>query len=54
MCGRYITPEEADIEREWNLTPSGAYHRSFNLAPSQLSLVIRVDEHGNLTLAELK
>jgi putative SOS response-associated peptidase YedK len=41
MCGRYITPEEADIEREWSKVPRPAdYFRSHNFAPTQRGLVV--------------
>ena len=46
MCGRYLTPEEADLERAWELDPPEGYRRSYNLAPSQLAPVVRADENG--------
>ena len=34
MCGRYVTPDEAAIERLWNLTKGiPAFPRSWNVAP---------------------
>jgi putative SOS response-associated peptidase YedK len=43
MCGRFITPQQSDIERHWHLVPTDAYRQSFNLAPSQSAWVIRLD-----------
>lgn len=40
MCGRYLTPAEADLEREWSLSAPAGYLRSYNLAPSQPAPVI--------------
>lgn len=54
MCGRYITPEEADLERHWQLTPSIAYRQIFNLAPSQLAPIIRHDKEGRTELASFR
>ncbi len=39
MCGRYVTPDEAAIEREWSRLPRD-YIQSFNLAPSQQAPVV--------------
>jgi len=46
MCGRFLTPEEADFERHWHLAPPDGYRNSFNVAPSQLAPVIRVRRDG--------
>lgn len=43
MCGRYLTPEEADLERAWELDVPAGYRQSFNLAPSQHAPVVRAD-----------
>jgi putative SOS response-associated peptidase YedK len=40
MCGRYLTPEEADLERAWDLPAPSGYRRSYNLAPSQRAPVV--------------
>ena len=49
MCGRYVTPSEAAIERAYNLTGRqwqawmvDAYRPSYNVAPSQRVPVLRV------------
>lgn len=40
MCGRYITPDEATIERDWSVVSQGKrYLQSFNLAPTQTGIV---------------
>lgn len=50
MCGRYLTPEQADLEREWNLSAPADYLRSYNLAPSQLAPVILPDRNNQWAL----
>ena len=49
MCGRYVTPEEASLERAYNLTARQwqarmdvAYRPSYNVAPTQRVPVLRV------------
>jgi putative SOS response-associated peptidase YedK len=43
MCGRYVSPDDAAIEREFNLvhSPGLELRASFNAAPSQLLPVVR-------------
>jgi putative SOS response-associated peptidase YedK len=42
MCGRYVSPDEASIEREFNLVRSEwQFPPSFNVAPTQSVPVIR-------------
>lgn len=53
MCGRYLTPEEADLERAWDLSAPVDYRRSYNLAPSQLAPVVRPSEKGALAIEML-
>jgi putative SOS response-associated peptidase YedK len=53
MCGRYLTPEEADLERAWELTLPPDYRQSFNLAPSQQAPVVRIDRAGETELGLL-
>jgi len=52
MCGRYVSPDEASIEREFSLVHSEwQFPSSFNVAPTQSVPVIRkVDgkHHGSL------
>jgi putative SOS response-associated peptidase YedK len=51
MCGRYVAPDEAAIEREFDLVPSEwQFPASFNVAPTQNVPVIRSVEgkpHGS-------
>jgi len=43
MCGRYVSPDDAAIEREFNLvhSPGFVLPASFNASPSQLLPVVR-------------
>jgi putative SOS response-associated peptidase YedK len=50
MCGRYLTPEESDLERAWDLSPADGYIRSWNFAPSQLAPIVRPHAGGGLGL----
>jgi putative SOS response-associated peptidase YedK len=47
MCGRFLTPDEADFERHWQLAPPAAYRQSFNVAPSQLAAIVRMRSDGS-------
>ena len=45
MCGRYVSPDEASIEREFDLPRSGLkFPQSFNVAPSQRVPVVRAGD----------
>ena len=52
MCGRYVSPEEAAIEREWNRVrirnPLGLDRTNWNVAPTQRVPALRriEDESG--------
>lgn len=47
MCGRYVSPDEASIEREFNfVNTEWKFPPSFNVAPTQNVPVIRVDKAG--------
>jgi putative SOS response-associated peptidase YedK len=54
MCGRYITPEESDLERHWQLTPKIGYRQRFNLAPSLLAPIVRHDSEGKPELVSFR
>lgn len=41
-----MTPEEADLERAWELTAPAGYRQSFNLAPSQHGPVVLPGDDG--------
>lgn len=45
MCGRYVSPEEAEIERFWNLGRHNPapFARRFNVAPTQPIPILRLD-----------
>ncbi len=52
MCGRYVAPDTAAIERQWRLAPTGAvFERRFNVAPGADVPVLRKDREGRLLLA---
>lgn len=58
MCGRYVSPEQAAIERAWRLgrhnyrTP---FERHFNVAPTALVPLLRlVPDSGELELSEAR
>jgi len=46
MCGRYLTPEQAALEKHWRLASPPDYFPSYNVAPSQLAQVVRADGAG--------
>ena len=45
MCGRYVSPEEAEIERFWHVGRHGKqpFGRRFNVAPTSVVPILRVD-----------
>lgn len=49
MCGRYVSPEEAAIERYWHIGAGDSnrwIRRSFNVAPTATVPILRNDEDG--------
>jgi putative SOS response-associated peptidase YedK len=47
MCGRYVSPDEASLEREFNLVRTEwQFPPSYNVAPTQDVPVIRANEAG--------
>lgn len=49
MCGRYVTPDEALIERYWHLGSRNApnpFGGSYNAAPTQMLPIVRVFDSG--------
>lgn len=53
MCGRYVTPEESEIERYWHIGSrnSGRWiRRGFNVAPTTLVPILRESVGGQLEL----
>jgi putative SOS response-associated peptidase YedK len=50
MCGRYVSPDDAAIEREFNLVRTEwQFPASYNVAPTQDVPVIRVHKEGERT-----
>ena len=55
MCGRYVAPDTAAIERQWRLAPGGAaFEQRFNVAPTAEVPVLRKDKEGRLVLASAR
>ncbi|HEX7952164.1 MAG TPA: hypothetical protein VF523_03725, partial [Burkholderiales bacterium] len=53
MCGRYVSPEQAAIERFWHIGrhDGNPFGRHFNVAPSAIVPILRVDRStGELEL----
>lgn len=54
MCGRYVSPDEASIEREFNLVRSEwQFPASYNVAPTQAVPVVRSAQDGQRSLGAL-
>jgi putative SOS response-associated peptidase YedK len=50
MCGRYVSPDDAAIEREFNLVRTEwQFPASYNVAPTQDVPVVRVNKAGERT-----
>src|SRR5258706_5817532 len=45
MCGRYVSPEQAEIERFWHIGRhnSNPFGRRFNVAPTSIIPILRLD-----------
>lgn len=59
MCGRYVTPSQAAIERQWNLTRGGGeavFAERYNVTPQQgnVAAYVPVIRHGPNGQLELK
>ena len=53
MCGRYVSPEEAAIERFWKLSQAqirDPLTQRFNISPTALVPMLRLDDTGSLEL----
>ena len=54
MCGRYVSPDEASIEREFTLVRAEwQFPPSYNVAPTQNVPAVRVNKAGERTGALL-
>ena len=52
MCGRYVSPDEASIEREFNLVRAEwRFPPSYNVAPTDDVPVVRVNKAGEPSAA---
>jgi len=53
MCGRYVTPDEAALERSWTLDRrnSNPFRQSFNVAPTSIVPIVRRAEEGTYALS---
>jgi putative SOS response-associated peptidase YedK len=49
MCGRYGSPDDAAIEREFNLVRAVQFPASYNAAPTDDVSVVRVNKEGERT-----
>jgi putative SOS response-associated peptidase YedK len=57
MCGRYVTPEEAAIERYWHIGRHNWLRHIlpvFNVAPTTIVPIIRLGDDGVLELTEAR
>jgi putative SOS response-associated peptidase YedK len=56
MCGRYVSPEQADIERAWNLVraPQPFARANYNVAPTHLVPALRQGGTGAPELVPLR
>lgn len=56
MCGRYVSKEEAAIEREWNLRGGSGnpFRANYNAAPTQMLPIVRGDSDREKTLDLLR
>ena len=45
MCGRYVSPEQAEIERFWHIGRhnSNPFARRFNVSPTSIIPILRLD-----------
>jgi hypothetical protein len=51
MCGRYLSPDQAAIERAWSVHARdiAPFSRGFNVVPSSTNPLLRLDaEEGGL------
>jgi putative SOS response-associated peptidase YedK len=49
MSGRYVSPDQAAIEREWHIgrANSNPLPRRYNVAPTNLVSILRVDRESD-------
>ena len=56
MCGRYVAPEAADLEREWNLrhAPNPFERVNYNVAPTHMVPAVRNNADGAAELVPMR
>jgi len=56
MCGRYVAPERAAIERAWHLgrSNSNPFRQRYNVAPTTVVPVLRSGPEGEIELLEAR
>jgi putative SOS response-associated peptidase YedK len=57
MCGRYVSPEEAEIERFWHIGRhnNNPFNRRYNVSPTQVIPILRVDrDTGEIELVNAR
>ncbi len=57
MCGRYVSPEQAEIERFWHIGRhnNNPFHRRFDVSPTQIIPILRLDrESGEIELVNAR
>ncbi|HVY05301.1 MAG TPA: SOS response-associated peptidase [Burkholderiales bacterium] len=57
MCGRYVSPEQAEIERFWHIGRhnNNPFQRRFNVSPTQIIPILRLDrETGEIELVNAR
>lgn len=58
MCGRYVSPEQAEIERFWHIgrhSNENPFARRFNVSPTQIIPILRIDKAtGELELVNAR
>jgi len=57
MCGRYVSPEQAAIERAWQISRrnSNPFRRRYNVAPTtNVPIIRRAQDGGELELTEAR
>jgi putative SOS response-associated peptidase YedK len=55
MCGRYVSPDDASIEREFNLVRTEwQFPASYNVAPTQSVPVVRMNENAERVGARMR
>lgn len=56
MCGRYVSPERAAIERAWHIGRSNGnpFNQRYNVAPTTVVPILRAGPEGEIELLEAR